>query len=64
MFIASAANISGAVRTSGQSSCDIPVNFRVRSSEPRSLWGSLDYKHATPIGVNNSLQVPSTTLVP
>jgi len=36
MFIASAANISGAVRTSGQLTCDVSLNFFVRSSEPRT----------------------------
>ena len=36
----------------------------VRSSDRRKLVEAGTYKHATPIGVNNSLQVPSTTLVP
>jgi len=33
MFIASATNISGAVRTSGQLTCDVSLNFFVRSSD-------------------------------
>jgi len=50
MFIASAANISGAVRTSGQLTCDVSLNFFVRSSEPR-VQSCRIHKHLTPIGV-------------